>query len=154
MFIRMSDHIAKVGVGNRGREDIMGNEALGEINENGDIFIDFCAFNDLCFFQLRKIHKATWPSPDLRTNNQIDHVTVSKKWEKTLLDVKVMRGDSDHHLVIGIFKMKLAAKTIQGGSVRKRFNTARLRERLTVTIRNKCEVVADVDEVGQDVDRV
>ncbi|KAL9961514.1 hypothetical protein ACROYT_G030469 [Oculina patagonica] len=91
MLILMVDVSAKVGVGNSGREDIMGKEALGAINENGDMFIDFRAFNDLCiggsFFQHRKIHKATWSSPDLRTHNQIDHITVSKKWKKTLLDV-------------------------------------------------------------------
>ncbi|KAL9979384.1 hypothetical protein ACROYT_G017038 [Oculina patagonica] len=166
MLILMGDVNAKVGVGNSGREDIMGKEALGEINENGDMFIDFCAFNDLCiggsFFQHRKIHKATWSSPDLRTHNQIDHITVSKKWKKTLLDVKVMRGadiDSDHHLVIGTFRMKLAAKRKVGVSGRKRFNTAKLRdmgvrEEVTVTLRNKFEVLADIDEDDQDVDRM
>ena len=106
--------------------------------------------------------KATWSSPDLRMHNQIDHVTVSKKWKKTLFDVKVMRGvviDSDHHLVIGTFRMKLAAKRIVGGSGRKRFNTAKLMDmgvhkEVTVTLRNKFEVLADVDEDGQDVDRM
>lgn len=131
MLILMGDVNAKVVTGNSGREDIMGKEGLGEINENGDMFVDFCAFNDLCiggsFFQHTKIHNATWSSPDLYTHNQIDHITVSKKWKKTLLDVKVMRGadiESDPHLVIGKFRMRLAAKRIVGGSCRKRFNTA------------------------------
>ncbi len=143
-----------------------GEYALGEINENGNMFIDFCAFNDLCvggsFFQHRKIYKATWSSPDLCTHNQIDHITVSKKWKKTLLGVKVMRGsdiDSDHHLVTGTFKMKLAAKRKVGVSGRKRFNTAKLRDmgvrkEVTVTLRNKFEVLTNVDEDDQDFDRM
>ena len=47
--ILIDDFTEKVGVGNRGREDIMGKEALREINENDGISIDFCVFNDLCF---------------------------------------------------------------------------------------------------------
>ena len=58
MLILMGDINAKVGTENNGREDIMGKEALGEVNENGNLFFDFCAFNDLCiggsFFQHRK----------------------------------------------------------------------------------------------------
>jgi len=161
--ILIDDFNEKVGVGNRGREDIMGKEALIEINENGGIFIDFCVFNDLYiggrfFFQHRKIHKATWPSLN-RTHNQIDHITVSNKLKKSLLDVEVMRGattDSDLHLEIGTFRMKLAAKRIVGESSRKSFNTIKLRdmgvrEEVTVTLRSKFKVLADVDEDDQNV---
>ncbi|WP_353805840.1 hypothetical protein, partial [Acinetobacter baumannii] len=61
----------------------MGREALGDINENGEIFTDFCAFNDLVIggsvFPHKDIHKATWISPDGRTKNQIDFIAISRK---------------------------------------------------------------------------
>jgi hypothetical protein len=38
---------AKVGNDNIGREQIMGKEGVGNINENGELFADFCAQNDL-----------------------------------------------------------------------------------------------------------
>lgn len=82
MLIPMGDINARIGAENTGGEDIMGKEALGEINKNGDMFIDFCGLNDLCIggslFEHRKIHKATWTSPDLHTHNQTDNIRVSK----------------------------------------------------------------------------
>ena len=48
MLILMGDVNAMVGTGNSDREDIMEKEGLGEVSENGDVFVDFCAFKDLC----------------------------------------------------------------------------------------------------------
>ncbi|CAH8465305.1 unnamed protein product [Heterobilharzia americana] len=67
--ILMGDMNAKLGGDNRGRELTMGREALGEVmNENGELFAEFCAFNDLVIggsvFKHKDIHKATWISPD------------------------------------------------------------------------------------------
>ena len=47
LLIVMGDANAKVGRENVGREDAMGKEGLGDRNENGDLFIDFCAQNEL-----------------------------------------------------------------------------------------------------------
>ena len=67
---------AKVATGNKGREDMVGKEACRKDQSERRHFIDFCAFNNLyiggSFFQNRKIHEATWSSPDLHTHNQID----------------------------------------------------------------------------------
>ncbi|CAH8643264.1 unnamed protein product [Heterobilharzia americana] len=65
------DMNAKLGGENTGRELTMGQEALGEVmNENGELFAEFCAFNDLVIggsmFKHKDIHKATWISPDTR----------------------------------------------------------------------------------------
>ena len=74
---------AKVGSDNTGREFTMGKEGLGEINENGEMFANFCGQNDLViggtFYKHKNIHKATWKSPDLSTENQIDHITISRR---------------------------------------------------------------------------
>ena len=45
--IVMGDLNAKVGCCNSSLEHIMGKHGVGEINENGERFQDFCAFNNL-----------------------------------------------------------------------------------------------------------
>ncbi|CAH8431477.1 unnamed protein product [Heterobilharzia americana] len=60
--ILMGDMNAKLGGDNTGRELTMGREALGEMNENGELFAEFCAFNDLVIggsvFRHKDIHKS------------------------------------------------------------------------------------------------
>ena len=62
--ILMGDTNAKVGSDNTGREEIMGKHGLGTMNENGELFADFCTFNDLVIdgsvFPHKTMHKATW----------------------------------------------------------------------------------------------
>ncbi|CAH8439139.1 unnamed protein product [Heterobilharzia americana] len=62
--ILMGEMNAKLGADNTGREPIMGREVLSEMNENGELFADFCAFNDLVIgssvYKHKDIHKATW----------------------------------------------------------------------------------------------
>ena len=110
----MGDMNAKVGADNTDRELYMGKHGVGTCNENGELFADFCAFNDLVIggtiFPHKTIHKTTWSSPDGKTENQIDHFTVSRKWRRSLLDVRVRRGAdvaSDHHLLIATARIKL-----------------------------------------------
>ena len=58
----------------------------------------------------KRIHKATWVSPDHKTENQIDHICISKKFRRSLQDVRVKRGAdvaSDHHLLTARLKLKL-----------------------------------------------
>ncbi|KAH3708226.1 hypothetical protein DPMN_067670 [Dreissena polymorpha] len=43
----MGDMNAKEGCNNTGKKLIMGKEGVGEINENGELFTDFCGLNDL-----------------------------------------------------------------------------------------------------------
>ena len=81
----------------------MEEEGLGVMNENGELFADFCAQNDLVIgstvFPHKRIHKLTWTSPDQTPRNQIDHMTKSRRWRRTTEDVRVYRGadaESDH----------------------------------------------------------
>ena len=80
IVIVMGDMNAKVGNDNGGREHVMGKEGLGTINENGELFASFCELNDLVIagtvFPHRRINKVTWRSPDMITENQIDHITI------------------------------------------------------------------------------
>ena len=52
----------------------------------------------------------TWVSPELLTENQIDHVCMGKKCRRSLQDVCVKLGADvawDHHLLIAKLKLKL-----------------------------------------------
>ena len=96
MLLITGDLNAKVGNDNSGREDAMGRHGCGTINGNGERLVEFCLSNRCIIggtiFPHREIHKLSWRSPDGNTVNQIDHVIVNKKWQRSLLDVKVRRG--------------------------------------------------------------
>jgi exonuclease III len=101
--IIMGDMNAKVGNYNTNRERIMGTHGIGTCNENGELLAELCDFIDFIIggtlFPHKKIHKTTWKSPDGKTENQIDHITISGKWRRSLQDVKARRGAdaaSDH----------------------------------------------------------
>jgi len=91
--IVMGDFNAKIGSDNSGHEEIMGQQGLGEMNDNDGRFADLCAKSDLaiagCFFQHRRTQKATWVSPDLQTENQIDHICIAKRFQRTLRNMRV-----------------------------------------------------------------
>ena len=147
IIILLGDLNAKVGSDNKGKEECMGTQGLGNMNENGELFSDFCNFNELIIggtiFKKKNIHKATWVSPDQRTANQIDHIAISKKWRKSLQDVTVKRGaeiGSDHFLVCAEIKLKLAKIGRKTGRIK--FNTDKLkdeniRKEFIVEIRNR-----------------
>ncbi|KAK7097079.1 hypothetical protein V1264_004109 [Littorina saxatilis] len=133
IIIVMGDLNAKIGSDNRGYEEIMGQQGLGEMNDNGERLADLCATNNLVIggslFQHKRIHKATWISPDLSTENQIDHVCIGKKFRRSLQDVRVRRGAdvaSDHQLLVARLRLKLRRNWTEGSSQRQRYNTTAL----------------------------
>ena len=112
--IVMGDANAKIGADNTGYEDIMGKHGLGTMNNNGERLANMCAFNRLVIggsiFPHKRIHKATWISPDGCTENQIDHFCIAHKFRRSLEDVRVLRGadiGSDHHLLLAKIKIRL-----------------------------------------------
>ena len=144
--ILMGDLNAKVGADNRNREIIMGKHGTGIQNENGELFAEFCTFNDLVIggtiFPHKTIHKTTWTSPDGRTVNQIDHITIGRKWRRSLLDVRAMRGAdaaSDHHLVIASLKIKLKAYKDHAERPSYKYNVQSLKDSIQSTA-FRCEL--------------
>ena len=158
MKILMGDLNAKVGLDNSNRELIVGAHGVGIKNENGELFTDFCAFNDLVIggtvFPHKAIHKKTWVSPDGKTENQIDHITIGRKWRRSLLDVMVKRGAdaaSDHHLVQATLKVKLKAYRNHTDKPMYKYNTQKLKHSLTeaeyhVELKNRFEALTDLSE--------
>ena len=128
------------------------------MDENGERFSDVCAFNDLVIggsiFPHKAIHKATWISPDGRTFNQIDHITISRKLRTSLLDVRVKREAdiaSDHHLLLGTLKVKLRAHQDSSARPHYKYNTFNLKcnetaKMFNCTIKNKFSALEFVDE--------
>ena len=156
--ILMGDFNAKVGSDNTGRELIMGKHGTGEQNENGELFTEFCTFNDLVIggtvFPHKKTHKTTWISPDGKTENQIDHITIGRKWRRSLHDVRVKRGAdaaSDHHLVVAVLKTKLKAYNDQAGRPSHKYNVHSLKEEgkaeeFKIQLKNKFSVLSQLPE--------
>lgn len=83
LIIVMGDLNAQVGNDNSNIENVMGVHGLGTMNENGKILVEMCTQSYLVnrgtLFPHKIIHKATWISADLSTENQIDHITISRK---------------------------------------------------------------------------
>ena len=62
----------------------MGKEGLGDMNENGELFTDWCGTNYFVIGTLyahKEIHKVTWTPSDKTVKNQIDHVAILRRWE-------------------------------------------------------------------------
>jgi exonuclease III len=118
--ILMGDMNAKVGKDNGGYQLVMGNHGMGRRNENGGLFADCCAEHNLVIggtiFPHKPKHQATWTSPDMNTENQIDHICITRKFRRSLQDVRVRRGAdaaTDHHLVVAKLKLKLLRCKVQ-----------------------------------------
>jgi endonuclease/exonuclease/phosphatase family metal-dependent hydrolase len=61
-------------------------------------------------FPHKKIQLATWRSPDVAPNNQIDHLLIDARHKNNMMDVRTYRGanaDSDHYPVITGIRAKI-----------------------------------------------
>lgn len=136
--IVMGDLNAKVGSSNVEMQHVMGPHGIGEINENGEMFVECCSDHELMIggtlFPHRKCHKTSWVSPDGQTENQIDHFAISRSWRTSLLDVRNKRVadvGSDHHLMIVCIRVKILAHRSTFRNVqRKYYDTRKIKERL------------------------
>jgi len=106
-----------------------------ETNENGLRLIDFAAQQGMVvkgtFFMHKKIHQATWESPDGNTRNQIDHCLVDGRHFSDVIDVKVCRGanvDSDHYLVVVDVRARISRAGTRRTSATKKFAICKLKD--------------------------
>ena len=151
----MGDFNAKISNDNTGLETVMGREGIGERNDNGERFVEFCASNQLVIggsiFQHKQIHKITWVSPDAVTENQIDHVCINKKFRRSLQDVRARRGAdiaSDHHLIVSKIKLKLKKDNSRQNKTT-RYDTSLLkntpvRDEFNIKLQNRFQVLQDM----------
>ena len=160
----MGDFNAKIGSDNIGYEEVMGRHGLGAMNDNGERLADLCALNKLVLggsvFPHRRIHKVTWLSPAQSTENQINHFHISKKFRRSLRDVRVKRGAdvaSNHHLVIANLKLKLKRNWAGAAPQRNRYDIGCLKDvrkldEFRVTVRNRSQILQDLMEDDKTVD--
>ena len=154
VIIVMGDFNAKIGSNNRGYEEIIGQQGLGEIK--GERFVGLCATNDLVigesFFLHRRIQKATWVTPGLRTESQIDHMCIGKRFRRTLQDMSVRQGAGgalDHHLLVARLKFKLRRNWTERTNQRLEYNTFLLndtnkRKKFSITLSNKFQALQEL----------
>jgi hypothetical protein len=78
------------------REDIFkpttGNDILHrESNDSSVIIVHFATSKNLVvkstIFMHRNIHKYAWASPYRKTQSQIDHILIDRRWHSSILDV-------------------------------------------------------------------
>ena len=161
ILLLIGDMNAKIGNNNDGYERIMGTHGLGIMNNNGERFADFCLENNLVIggtvFPHKTAHKYTWTSPGDRVRNQIDHICISKKFRRSLLDVRTKRGadcNSDHNLVIAKFQLKL--KSIKNeNSFREKYNLNKLvnpevNNEFTLKLTNKFAILTEATDLDND----
>ena len=133
---------------------------IGKMNKNGELFADFCSFNKLVIggsvFPHKKVHKATWVSPDNMTTNQIDHICIALKFRRSLLDVRVKRGAdvaSDHHLLVGKCRLKLKNHHNSSPRTSHKYNIEMLKDeetkkRFKPTLANKFQALASLQRMS------
>ena len=114
MLVVLGELNAKVGMDNKGFEEIMGGEGCGNRNENGGLFLDFCHANNLVtggsIFPHEEIHKVTWTSPNGFTKNEIDHTMTTRRFRRAVEDVGAYRSadiGSEHELMMAKIRLKL-----------------------------------------------
>ena len=107
-------------------------------------------------FSHKPIHKKTWKSPDGKTENQTDHITIDRKWRRSLHDVRVKRGAdaaTDHYLVISEIQIKFKAYKDQASRPSHKFNVNCLKEQekgkvneFSVELKNKFSSLSQLQE--------
>jgi exonuclease III len=165
ILIIMGDLNAEVGSERIGRERKIGSQGIRNINENGELFADFCAVNRLVIggtlFPHKNCHKITWVSPAGNAENQIDHIAISQRWRSSLQDVRYKRGAdvaSDHHLLSATIKLKLLSHK-KAEPKRRKFHVAKLKEQTTreefqISLHNRFSALTILDNADHDINSI
>ncbi|XP_042886502.1 craniofacial development protein 2-like [Penaeus japonicus] len=156
----MGDLNAKIGKGRY--EDIVGNFGLGNRNERGDTWIEWCSVEKQViansFFQQHPRRLWTWRSPGGRIKNQIDYITINKRFRNSIIRCKTYPGaDGGHgcdHVPV-IATMKLRLKNIKKRRKQPKkdlqvLSNSEFKERYTVQVRNRFEILDTEQEEESD----
>lgn len=107
-------------------------------NDNGCRVANFAISNGLIIrstqFQRKDIHKVTWTSNDHRTQTQIDHVLIDKRFSQSIVNIRSYRGtthESDHALVKIVMRCKWPRLNCRRQNVRPKFNVDKLKDEET-----------------------
>ena len=152
VLIVMGDANAKVGE-HVTQTETVGQYGLGMTNERGEKFIEFCRTNDLAImntmFKKHPRRLYTWTSPDMKTKNQIDFITIRKRWKKSISNACTYPGaecGSDHNLLIADFKARFQRIPKAMPPIRYDFDDLDGARRYSVEVRNKFANILLVEE--------
>ena len=159
--ILMGDLNAKLG---RGRvEDIVGPFGLGERNERGDRWAEWCIENEQVvmntWFRQPPRRTWTWMSPGDRARNQIDYITINRRFRNAVTKARTYPGadcNSDHVPVVVDIKVQL--KKPKKRKLKPKIDTEALKKDsnfkdvYSICVRNRYETLRDErEEAGGDM---
>ena len=112
VLVVMGDLNAKVGSGTGGR--VVGPFGLGERNERGDRWLEWCEETDQIICNTCYRHHPrnlwAWSSPGDQYRNQIDYITINNRFRNSITQVKTYLGadgGSDHVPVLSDMRVRL-----------------------------------------------
>ena len=91
-MIVVGDLNAKVGGEQDPLQEIVGKHGIGERNDRGDVWVDWCATHEQVimntWFQHHQRHLYTWKSLGDGVRNQIDYITMNKRFRNAITQAK------------------------------------------------------------------
>jgi len=153
--IVLGDLNAKVGKGRV--EQVVGPFGLGERNDRGDKFVEWCLEKAQVvvntWFRHHKRHLWTWKSPGEVVRNQIDYIAINERYRNAVTQARTFPGadvSSDHVPVVATIRLKL--KHLRKPNCKPKKNTELLRKddemtkKYAVEVQNRYAVLkAEVD---------
>ena len=113
--------------------------------------MEFCQSNNLnianTIFEHHPRHLYTWTSPDKKTRNQIDYITIDQKWKSTLKNAKTRPGadcNTDHQLLV--IEMQVRLKKLNKVINPVRLEYTSFNNEYNVKVSNSCETLLKLDE--------
>ena len=96
----------------------------------------------------------SWVSPDNIKENQFDHIAISRRFRRSLKDVRNKRGadlDSDHPLMIANFRFKILDTRKKIEKRRKKYNIQKLqrpsvRKEFKLELKNRFSILSTRNE--------
>lgn len=153
--IVMGDLNAKVG---KGRVDrVVGPFGLGERNDRGDRFVEWCQEKAQIvvntWFRHHKRHLWTWKAPGDGVRNQIDYITINERYRNAITQARTFPGadvNSDHVPIVSTVKLKLKQlrkpKTKPKKNIYLLGRDNEMTERYAVEVRNRYAVLKNEAE--------
>ena len=112
VLVVMGDLNANVGSGTGGR--VVGPFGLGERNERGDRWVEWCEETDqiICntWYRYHPRNLWIWSSPGDQYRNQIDYITIINRFRNSITQAKTYPGaacGSDHVPVVADMRVRL-----------------------------------------------
>ena len=152
VVIFMGEFNAKVG--QQAESFVVGKYGLGNRNERGSKLIDWCQANEHVIANTWFCHhprrRWTWKSPGDNTRNQIDYITISRRYRNAIKQAKSHPGadcGSDHVPVICTLKVKI--QRLKKGNTGPRLdfdqlsNNADIRREYAISVKNRYDVLKD-----------